>query len=950
MKSGRALILIWLATASLAASAIDLRLDGTKWQFSMIDRSTAVATAKTDNGSAQFGLGNGCDISEVKATFDGDKVQWAYLKLEVSNDGTNWTTMQKPDREMKCQVNLVNDISSIGSTVGLTKVTGSTSVTVPVNGKWRFVKLHISECQDNDRHKIDNHQATIEVMPRVDYTLMPDMALMDYDDSNWQTVGVPHCFNEHDSFLNGTTGERCHRGEVWYRKHLKIDKKYRGKRVFIEFQSVNIGTTVYFNGHAIEGITQVKQPGTVTHVGSFLPFTVDVTPYVKYGEDNLLAVNVSNKKGTFFEWPNFGENEGFGQAMGGIVAPVVMHIKGDVYIPENHYSPTSQWGTYYGTVSADSHRAVLRFVTRVENTRDKQASITLRTRLLDANGKTVLQTEQRQVAPAGKGCTFDRTQTLNNPILWYPVGGKGTPYLYTVSEQVLVDGKVTDTREEPFGIRTITWDNDHCFVNGDLCLLRGFGNRNIYPALGSAVPASFQWEEIKRIADCGGNVLRVGHQPPFVETIKACDALGVMLFLDSGDGEWSLKDEPANTYKYEYDRDAVIAFRNHPSILVWESNNGLAHDGKKYLPSRTQEQVDRWDYINPRIVMNRDGYPPEWDKNRQILIGYTNWYWKENEHPSINTEVYGANWSGNPCWCIARHDYDNEKKFASFYVQDYLNNLRDRACGWINWMLAETYGEGYTIYLNGMRNQKSLGSCAMDGNRFPKLTYRIYRDALWVPFSTRPGVTLQSHWNLSGIQDVDAWSNCPQVELYINNVSQGTIKPDSLTRRCTWKGITWQPGTVRAVGRDNNGNEVCSDFIETAGAPHHIELTVDTPSAKPDGSRFTLCANGSDAFTVKARIVDQQGRWCPLADNILTFEVEGEGVYKGSYNFYVTPDKGLSYHAPGDHELQAEGGLMRAAVRTTFKPGKITVRVSSPGLIGGECSTYSINLNKQNHL
>ena len=106
--------------------------------------------------------------------------------------------------------------------------------------------------------------------------------------------------------------------------------------------------------------------------------------------------------------------------------------------------------------------------------------------------------------------------------------------------------------------------------------------------------------------------------------------------------------------------------------------------------------------------------------------------------------------------------------------------------------------------------------------------------------------------------------------------------------------------------------------------------------AKPSGEEFILKANASDAFIVTAKVVDKSGHWCPWADNLLKFEVEGEGIYKGSYNFYVTEGKDLSYHAPGDTELQAEGGLMRAAVRTTFKPGKIKVKVSSDGLISGE--------------
>ena len=118
-------------------------------------------------------------------------------------------------------------------------------------------------------------------------------------------------------------------------------------------------------------------------------------------------------------------------------------------------------------------------------------------------------------------------------------------------------------------------------------------------------------------------------------------------------------------------------------------------------------------------------------------------------------------------------------------------------------------------------------------------------------------------------------------------------------------------------------------------------MEIEEPTPKPDGERFELKANASDAFIATVRVVDKDGHWCPFADNQLKFEVEGEGVYKGSYNFYVTEGKPLEYHAPGDTELQAEGGLMRVAVRTTFNPGKITVKVSSGGLRSGEASVWS---------
>lgn len=875
-------------------------------------------------------------LENVKLTFKGDQIRFATVKIEASSDNKDWHLLSNGTEKKVCDLHKEGDISNVNNTVGYVEKITNTSLSIPVSASYRYIKLTVQNCLSEKNEELPVRISELAVHSSENNHSDKEIADLTFKDNQWESVGIPHCYNEHDSYLNASTGERCWRGEAWYRKKIVFNKKDRDKEIFLEFQGVNVGAIVFINGQAISGNTRVPQPGVVTHMGSALPFVVNITKYIKWDTENQIAIKVSNAKDTFFTWPGFGTNEGFGQAMGGIVCPVYMHKKHKIHIPFNNYSPLEKWGTYLGTISATPQKAVMRFQVNVENTTDQEQNIELRTYLQDHQGRTVLSYSEKQNVSAGKTQLFDRTETIQNPHLWYPVGCSGTPYLYTVLNKVYVNGKLADSKSEPFGIRKITWDEDYCYVNGEKCILRGFGSRNIYPGLGAAVPASLQWQDIAYIAQCGGNTLRVGHQPPFTEALKACDAYGVLLIVNSGDGEWSLKDEPNKTYKREYDRDIIISFRNHPSVVIWESNNGLAYDGDKYLPSHTLSEVKKWDYIQPRLVLNRDGYPPEWDEKEPIVIGYTNRYDKVKGRPSLNTEVYGANWSGLPSWCIARFDYNNEKQFSMEYVQNYLHNLDNKACGWIDWMLVETYGEGYTIYLNGMKNQKSLGSCAMDGNRFPKLKYRIYQKALWVPFSQQPGVALQSHWNYSGIQDVDAWSNCPYVELFINKKSHGVVEPDKMTRRCTWKDILWEPGTIEAVGLDVDKRPLCSEKAESSDEPYAIEVTIEKPTAKPDGEEFILRANASDAFIVTAKVVDKAGRWCPAADHLLKFEVEGEGVYKGSYNFYVTEGKDLAYHAPGDHELQAEGGLMRVAVRTTFNPGKIKVRVSADGLISGE--------------
>ncbi|MGC1363648.1 MAG: DUF4982 domain-containing protein [Silvibacterium sp.] len=752
-----------------------------------------------------------------------------------------------------------------------------------------------------------------------------------FEDASWEKVGVPHCFNDLDTYQN-ISQNKAFRGAVWYRKHFTLDVRNKGKKVFLEFQGVSVAAAVYINGRFKPGNTAVPQPQDVTHVGCFIPFALDITDDIQYGEENVLAVRVSNAENSFYTWPGFGAFLGLGMGFGGIVSPVYLHITDPVHIPLNVYSPMQKWGTYTATVSATDDRAEIRTQANVENETDLLQHVTLVTRIIDAEGRTALAMQSSQTATPRSTLLFEESGRVPHPHLWYPNNSDyGTPYLYRAISTVEVDGREVDAVESSLGIRSLTWDDDYGYVNGRKHLLNGFGQRNTYPALGSAVPAELQWNDVRLIADCGGNTLRVGHFPATAETVAACDAYGVLVIQDSGDDEWALHGEPALTYKKEYDRDTIISFRNSPSIAVWESNNGIASIKKFkdfYSPRSTQELANRWDPLGGRIVESRDT-SDYWPEDKKIMIGYTAHFKKIAGYPSINLECY---YRGN-----ARFDYGHEKESADFFTRQYVSNIRDRACGWIFWMLAETMESPFLPYLNGMRNQKSLGSCAMDGNRFPKLPYRIFQNALWVPFSRKPGVALQSSWNLSGVQNVDAWSNCPQVELFVNGVSKGIRIPDA-EMRCTWQALPWESGTLKAVGLNHAGNQVCSDERRTSGPAHSIQLSIEPQLSKPDGRPFRNRANGSDVMLVTAQVVDRNGVLCVDANPNIHFSVSGPGDYRGSYNFYVVPDKPPSYHAPGDHELQAEGGLMKVAVRSTFKPGTVHVTAACDGLQSGHAS------------
>jgi hypothetical protein len=887
-------------------------------------------------------LGQVWQLQSVRFTFPETTIQRVHFQISTSTNGRDdWTP--PVDETATPIINSENAVSATGDTVGLVPKAISASIEHPLTGSGRFVRLDIIK----DKDKPVPSQYTLDVFggSTTASASDADFSKPQFDDSQWELVSVPNCFNDMDTYLNANDAHQW-RGTVWYRRHFALRPEEQGRRLWLEFEGVDVGAAVYVNGVFKPGDTAEKQPGEVTHIGGFLSFAVDITDDVKWQGDNVIAVRVSNAPKSFFTWPGFGVFEGFGMGWGGIVCPVHLHSMAPIHIPLNTYSPSGQWGTYFATTAADNTQAQVRAQTQVVNDNDRPATVLLTTQYVDATGATVLSLEDSKPALAHGLVQFDQTGQIANPKLWYPNNSPyGKPYLYRVISTVKVDGQIVDQTESQTGLRVITWDADYCYINGKKHFLNGFGNRNIYPALGSAIPAVLQWRDMQLIAACGGNALRVGHVPAPRATVEACDAYGILIMMDSGDNEWALNGSPADVYKREYDRDMIIAYRNHPSIAIWEANNGTNRGTSIYWPNNTKQVVDQWDALMPRIVLTRDGYPKEnWNAQDRIIVGYTNRFTKVAGSPSLNVEVYGANWKGKPCFNAARFDYDDEKQLANWFVNDYVSDVDKKACGWIDWMLAETQGEGYTIYLNGMKKQKSLGSCALDGNRFPKLKYNIYKSALWVDFETRPGVVLQSTWNLSGVQDVDAWSNCPKVELFLNGTSRGIQTPDSRTKRCTWKSITWEAGTLKAVGLDGDGKSVCTDQKVTSGLPDHIELVVEPPLTKPDGTVLPLRANGSDAAIITATIVDAAGNWCPLADNNLRFTIIGPGVYRGSYNFYVAPGRSLNYHAPGDPELAAEGGLMRVAIRTTLEPGTVKVTATADGLGAGAASFETLIL------
>ena len=803
-----------------------------------------------------------------------------------------------------------------------------------------FTETYVGE--PNNRVKI-NLSATPWKFIKADPTGSPQTPA--FNDAGWQTVGIPHSWGDTLSFLNVAAGGPGdgYDAVTWYRHKFTLDNSYSGKKIFIEFRGAGIGAAVYINGTFIPG-NSAYNPGA-THVIAFIPFIVDITPYATFGTDtNVLAVKVSSSGG-FYQDPGFAENFKYGMGCNGLFRPVYLHVCDKVYVPANVYSVVNNWGTYVAAVTATAASASVRVLTHVKNESGTAANVTLTTKIVDASHTVVWSEDKTQSVNNDSAFVFNQTADIANPHLWYPANSVyGSPYLYKVYHIVKVGGKTTDVFESPLGIRVITWDNDFPIINGHPHYLWGGASRYDYPALGCAQTEEQQWRDAKLMADCGGSLWRPGHATASGEFTEACDQFGVMIIQPSGDIEGTLANPSAyqSGIKKEFHRDMLIRDRNNPSILSWEVSNGPFN---AVLERDIRVNIDSvWDPVHTRAMSDR-GY---WAAAGSVAEGIASIVGcsftgcemaYHQQHPT--TPSWGSE-SWNYDARDFRFNYDNELTYASSYINNWKSSKKAKCFGLVQWYMAETPGE------TGIG--RSFGTSMMDWNRIPKMLYWIYQ-ACWMNYSVKPVVRLAHHWNRAGGITVNAFSNCPSVRLKINDVVQGTPKtpfPDStndnslLPRQCQWN-VTWASGTVRAEGLDAGGNVVCFDEKKTAGAPDHVKLTVESPIVKPcDGDTFKIYANGSDAAFILATIVDAQGNWCPTSSPNVTFSVSGPGNYRGGADNNTSPG-GQFAHSPGDHELTAEGGMTKVAVRSTFTPGTVTVSAVSGGLSGSTTfTTYPV--------
>ncbi|WP_167759806.1 glycoside hydrolase family 2 protein [Massilia horti] len=778
-----------------------------------------------------------------------------------------------------------------------------------------------------------------------------------FDDAKWTTVSAPHTFNDIDTFDNwslpGHRGEQQQwSGRTWYRKTFTAPSAWNGKKVFIEFEAVRQVAQVYLNGVKL-GVAK----------GGFTPFGFDLTPHLKIGRRNILAVMADNRFAkdpldphaapqaatTAASHPVLGEltkqqmasipdtleelqadqipwnNPHWHPAHGGIYRNVRLIVTDPLHITLPLFSFLQTEGPYVYADAIKEESAQIHFEVPLANGRAHAEAVTVAAEVFDAAGASVLRVtgEAGRIAP-GASKTVSLSGQLAHPRLWEPA----YPHLYRVALTLTVNGKVIDGADVPLGIRVIRWDrNTGLWVNGIHTRLHGWGQKptNEWPGLGAALPDWMHDYTMQMMKDAGGNFIRWGHVPGGPAQIAAGDRLGLIADQPGGDGESDTRGGAWELRLANF-RDVLIYYRNSPSIFIWEGGNQKV---SREHAAALRALMDQYDPHGGRAYAHRraDAVTAEFmdvgigtEGGREIArLPVVEGEYNREESPRRVWDDQSPPNFGYPEAKGQAYQLTSEQ-FAVNQVQHYVGKLGapDHAGG-ANWLFSDSTSGGRVAV------EVARAGGEVDGVRLPKEAYYVCQ----VMYDAAPRVHVIGHWSYPAGTKKTVYvvaNTGGEVELFVNGRSLGRAQPENgfLYR---FVDVAFEPGHISAVAYDKTGKQSARADKQTAGPAAALKLT---PITGPGGWR----ADGADIVLFDVEAVDAQGRRVPTFQQRVDFALTGEGVWRGGYNSGKIDSINHLY-------LDLESGINRVAVRSTGKPGQITLRVSGQGLQPGTATARS---------
>jgi len=769
-----------------------------------------------------------------------------------------------------------------------------------------------------------------------------------FDDSGWRKLDVPHDWGIEGPFrmeLAGETGKLPWKGIGWYRKHFVLPASDKGRQVFVDFDGAMANAKVWCNG---------RYAGTWPY--GYSSFRIDLTPFLKFGGDNVLAVRLDTENWDSRWYPGAG-------------------IYRHVWLVKTAPVHVGHWGTYVTTPEVADDAAKVRVAVTVDNQSAGPVETTVTTEIFEPgpDGSPGTKSVAKADSPAGTivpggSKVFTQEATVAKPKRW----DLATPQRYLARTTVRAGGKVVDSYETPFGIRTLEFTaRDGFLLNGKRVPIQGTCNHHDLGALGAALNDRALERQLEILKEMGCNALRTSHNPPAPELLDLADSMGFLVWDEAFDC-WKKGKKP-NDYGLLFDewhvkdlQALVRRDRNHPSVIIWSIGNEVKEQKDAVLTKHLADVVRAEDPTRP--VSNGYNGPDGARESGAVLgidiMGVNYFFSKQDQWDSDprykNMPTIGSETSS----CVSsRGEYFFGKHRENWQVSSY---DRDKP-GWgcdpdtqfqrhVRWphLLGEFVWTGFdylgeptpfnskdpTQLLNFRNDPVKLAKLKkemeeqaknpspsrssyfgiIDLAGFPKDRYYSYQ-AQWRP--DLPMAHLFPHWNwperVGQPTPVHLYTSGDEAELFLNGQSLGRkAKRPGQDFRLVWDDVKYEPGTLKAVAY-KNGKEWATDTVRTTGPAAVLTLSADRPSIRADGR---------DLAFVTVRVADADGLTVPRADNAIDFSISGPGEIVAVDNGDAT-----SFEPFQASRRKAFNGLALVIVRAlSGKPGRIELSAKSEGL------------------
>ncbi|KAJ4373906.1 hypothetical protein N0V83_002645 [Neocucurbitaria cava] len=781
-----------------------------------------------------------------------------------------------------------------------------------------------------------------------------------FDDSTWEDVTLPHDWAIKGPFyqgnptpISGGMGRLPSQGVGWYRRKLSMAAEDQGKVIYLDVDGAMSYAIVWLNGYLVGGWPY-----------GYNSFRLDLTSYLKPGDDNQLAIRLDNAVDSSRWYPGAG-------------------IYRNVWLTKVEPIHVAHWGTYINTKDVSDESATVNIMIQVENTgKDRrQVNVATDVHVYDAKtekiGEKVASFPSTAITLSGGKQSANTSLIINNPQLWGPPPTQ-KPNLYVAVTRLLSNNStVIDTYETPFGIRSFTYSGDKgLLVNGEHVRIQGVDQHNHdMGALGSAWHTRAAERQLEALQELGVNAIRMSHNPPAPELLQLTDRLGFVVMDEIFDC-WE-RNKTTNDFHlifpdwHEADLRAFIRRdRNHASIYAWSVGNEVGEQnccgargyeiGHALNNLVKEEDPTRPVTASMNVAKPNDTFTEAFD---MMSINYQGegirdtpqYSFTSGSHTPPQYNAFHAKYpdkliaeSESAAALSSRGTYlfpvtslnsapvndtngggDSKQYFVSSYELHTANfgSSADKVfaaqdshpfvAGEFVWSGWDYIGEPEPYY-----DARSSYFGIIDLAGFKKDRYYLYQSR-W-----RPDLKIAHilpHWNwpdrVGQVTPVHVFTNGDEAELFLNGESLGRQKLAQYQYRFRWNDAVYQPGELKVVTY-KNGSEWATSTVRTTGAAAKLRLTAD---------RSVIAADGTDLSFITLEVVDSSGDVVPDANHAITFSASGPGEIVATDNgfqadFTPFPSK----------ERSAFNGLALAIVKgTKGRGGSVTITATAQGVGDG---------------